>query len=703
MKKKVGIIIVIALAIIIAVATVCVICVTSRKKEDEKEYKEEVKSSKEKISINALDYDDLKEDEDVFIVLNEENNYKTITLSGKFSDNKVIDEEDALQELNEVKDILGISNVDKEFKFEMENGIKDYKNYRMQQYYEDIAVDGMQLIVSTDKDGNLESITGNYLKINNFETKPEIEENKLEEIIENEYGKEAEIESKDLLIEEIDEKQVLAWRCLVSGELEKLEDEAYYIHIDANNGNILEKESVVFEEGKEIEIAKNCTATVDGKSVEFTASKYKDRDEYVLCDCENAIIIYDKSGDKFETPNKNSWKDENAIIAYINLQKVYNYYYNNLGYDLTGKYPIQAKINIKMNNAECTISNKTIILEFGAGDNKLYKNYVRGLDVVGHELSHAYVELVLGGNFKGEINEGYADVLGCTIENYLNGTENDWKIADNVYSENKCRRDLENPELMNQPSVVGGEYYNNSLFADEHDNCTVLGHTAYLMHERGFTLEEIATIFAESCNILTKKAKYEDVGRGLIESAKKFTPDKIDTLEEILNEQNILKTITLKNSDLPNIKEQADKKFEESQKQPEEIQLKENQEQNEDSQPEENQEQTEKNQNTEKATFKIGEYEFPYGKYITEEVKLIGNDFVFAEITININPDGTYTYTSDNQAVSEDHSGTWSILEDAENYDYAIILENGNESEKYGVAGNNLFFGKGSSYLYPSD
>ncbi len=64
---------------------------------------------------------------------------------------------------------------------------------------------------------------------------------------------------------------------------------------------------------------------------------------------------------------------------------------------------------------------------------------------------------------------------------------------------------------------------------------------------------------------------------------------------------------------------------------------------------------------TQKKTFNIGNYVFHYGNYSGRSSKLIDTSMTFANITINLKEDGTYTYDSSNQEVRKNRSGTYEI------------------------------------------
>lgn len=98
-----------------------------------------------------------------------------------------------------------------------------------------------------------------------------------------------------------------------------------------------------------------------------------------------------------------------------------------------------------------------------------------------------------------------------------------------------------------------------------------------------------------------------------------------------------------------------------------------------------------------KATFNVGDYVLHYGEYTGSGTKPIDTNIVNATITINLKEDGTYTYTSTNQEVSKDRSGTYKIKNNH------IIVLNDSEPLEYTVMGDDYLVelqGSGFSFFY---
>ena len=108
-----------------------------------------------------------------------------------------------------------------------------------------------------------------------------------------------------------------------------------------------------------------------------------------------------------------------------------------------------------------------------------------------------------------------------------------------------------------------------------------------------------------------------------------------------------------------------------------------------------NEQTNKKNETTENAqketTFNVGKYVLHYGKYKGSGTKLIDTSIVSATIMINLKEDGTYTYTSTNQKVSEDRSGTYEIKNNN------VIVLDDDEPLEYTIIGNDYFMERQSS------
>src|SRR5581483_3532633 len=109
-----------------------------------------------------------------------------------------------------------------------------------------------------------------------------------------------------------------------------------------------------------------------------------------------------------KTFNRNSFDDKGAIIK---SSVHYDQGYNNAFWDGTQ-------------------------MVYGDGDGQVFRPLSGGVDVVGHELTHAVTERTAGliyENESGAINESMSDVFGTLIEFY-NNKNPDWAIGEDVYT-----------------------------------------------------------------------------------------------------------------------------------------------------------------------------------------------------------------------------------------------------------------------------
>ena len=77
-------------------------------------------------------------------------------------------------------------------------------------------------------------------------------------------------------------------------------------------------------------------------------------------------------------------------------------------------------------------------LTLGEGDNNIFTDFSKSLDVVSHELGHGVVQTTAGLNYfsqSGALNEHFADVFGTIVTQHVlgqNAEEADWLIGDEI-------------------------------------------------------------------------------------------------------------------------------------------------------------------------------------------------------------------------------------------------------------------------------
>lgn len=138
-------------------------------------------------------------------------------------------------------------------------------------------------------------------------------------------------------------------------------------------------------------------------------------------------------------------KDDCINVAHDNANKTYTFYnkvYGRDSYDNQGAAIISSvHYKQKYNNAFWSTQAKQMV--YGDGDGNVFRCLAYGLDIVGHELSHALTSTESALLYQGEsgaINEGISDILGAAIELYdtdqtlTKYTNDTFKIGENAFT-----------------------------------------------------------------------------------------------------------------------------------------------------------------------------------------------------------------------------------------------------------------------------
>lgn len=168
---------------------------------------------------------------------------------------------------------------------------------------------------------------------------------------------------------------------------------------------------------------------------------------------------------------------------------------------------------------------------FGAG-------YAGADDVVGHELTHGYVErtaALVPFHQSGAINESVADVMGEIVDHRnpdSPGDDSAWTVGEDLAG-GQYVRSLKDPPLHNQPDkMTSAKYVTADVNGDDgavHDNDGVGNKTAYLISQGGsfngqtitgidagdVGLAKTGRLYLETIPRLTSGAEYADLGRVL--------------------------------------------------------------------------------------------------------------------------------------------------------------------------------------------
>lgn len=444
-------------------------------------------------------------------------------IDGKFSNKIIGSANDAIDALNDIHYIMGFQNAEQEFEEVYSESIslgEITKFYRLQQVYHNIPVYGYQLIISTNAEGEIQTLTGHYYPAINIETIPVLSMQDAKNIVSENSGT-IDIVSDGLYIY-IDEIATLCWKIRTFSN-------SYFV--DSKTGSIV---AVISE------IADGVT-TGEGTNLlnEQVSFPVDDLGGYSLYDSLRAIRIADANHqDSIGIPiteNRNdNWNThQEAITVYTNMIKVFDYYANVFGRDGADDSHTEVYIDVNYRDGNYLDSNGQYSNAFysssiqgctfiAIGDGN---HYPRALDVLAHEFTHAVTNSIWGGKYQGEsgaLNEAYSDIIGNLIEDrglYLHGEA----LA---LGANRNFADPSNPENKNapkQPSHYDDLYVGNDDNGGVHTNSGIVNHAAYLMDQNWPTSnhsDELATLFYKSMYYLSPNSTFLDCRHAVLAAAK---------------------------------------------------------------------------------------------------------------------------------------------------------------------------------------
>lgn len=516
-------------------------------------------------------------------------------IDGKYSDKLVKNESDALESLKDIEDKTWLNNYELSdiFKFVSKEVVNDITFYKFKQVYQDIPFLYHSITISVDKDYHVSSFGGWYYNHKvHVETTPKKTKDEIETIAKNVLGKNANIESSELYIEE-DSDHKLSLVYVVKGYSD---DNALEIIIDANSGEV-KSESDMFD------CATYSYTGVGIDDIEYTINLEEKKDlltgtrYYYVHDLERNIYVTDFRGigeylsvavsaltkpKPFEgiiSDNGLVVKDEDkqffkdAVTTMSNYEIIYDYYKNVLGRNSFDNKGGDVVINLGVDKS--TKYKEDLNNAFWSyGSNQMYigdyhgKSFSAALDVLAHEFTHGVIGSVANlatspvegkeneAFETGSLNEGYADVLGSLIEG------KNWVLGESI----EMIRNLTDPESMNRPSEVRGDYYYPNDYDEgerialaspkeyegvqsydgggKHHNANIIGHAAYLMYEDGAfkSREEMAKVWYSSLFYLNQNAGFEDCAQAVLKAAKELglSESSITKITKAFIETNML-------------------------------------------------------------------------------------------------------------------------------------------------------------------
>ncbi len=233
-------------------------------------------------------------------------------------------------------------------------------------------------------------------------------------------------------------------------------------------------------------------------------------------------------------------KDDSAARADANSEKFLDYFalahgYNS--YDGKGAV-IVSVVHAGVDYANASWSKKGNYIAYGEGDGITFGDFTKGVDVAGHEMTHALIQNTAGLLSIGEpgaLNESLADYFGEQVEDRF-----DWNIGADLFlnplTSDNALRDLSNPSRLNgvgpdKSGKLASMPYPNSTrtmapvvepcigkndFCGVHYNSTVPGHAWYLIHEKLGKEDAEAVIFIAMTHYFNEITDFKGAAAGTI-------------------------------------------------------------------------------------------------------------------------------------------------------------------------------------------
>ena len=435
--------------------------------------------------------------------------------------------DDAIRQLGVIGDEYGYENALSELTEKSTTMIDGDVYYRLQQNYQGIPVYGRTVVVATDEDGSVTSLTGNVEDVyEEVLLEPSVSMDMIADsvsiYIENKLGIDAteELSADDLIgtslyIYDLSTKDgpILVY---------KLNWGIYEFLVDAHSASVIK-----------------CLTAIYTDMVEFSINGYKldlnrvadneDETYYTMVDNSRHIRIYDANDGALSYEFRNSdgelvidrngellgefipkdlsvtlvstndieqlissqsppYFDEKAISLLAELQTTYDFYKEALSLDgvstdgslvwIDGIYDDNMEfVGSSASNAYCWGYAKypleNVVLSFGTENNI-------ELDTVAHEYTHAVEnkrsDMIYEGE-SGAIKEALSDIFGELVEAWYTNDEPNWEHGED--------RNIQKPSATKKPSKYNGLYWGPTAISIDngyvHKNSTVISHAAYLM------------------------------------------------------------------------------------------------------------------------------------------------------------------------------------------------------------------------------
>ena len=445
---------------------------------------------------------------------------------------------------------------------------------RLSQFYKGIKIVFGEIITHTDQNGFVNSINGEFYKVGNLNTTPQLtNEQALIEALKYKPSTQYlwdEKESAEALDYKKPEGELVIVPLVHTGEVKLAYKFDIYslapiyrdeVYVDANTGQVVYINPII-KHANEAKVSKTqieesynkIEAVVTGnaatrysgaRNIETTLNTLTNK--YNLKDTTrgNGIVTYN-SGKTNTYPSTNfadtdnNWtaaefaninKDNGALDAHWGAEMTYDFWstvfgrnsYDNLGAQI--KSYVHYSQNPPAGYANAFWNGS--VMTYGDGAGSVY--ILTSIDVCGHEIGHAICTFTADlayQNQSGGLNEGFSDIWGACIEQFgrNNGNLNVmppansaiWKIAEDLSPTGNPFRSMSDPNSKGDPDTFKGSFYVTT--ADDGNCNPVAGNDYCGVHTNSSVLNHwffIATSGETGTNNATPADTYSVTGIGM--------------------------------------------------------------------------------------------------------------------------------------------------------------------------------------------
>ncbi|MDC2866474.1 M4 family metallopeptidase [Bacillus sp. BP-3] len=453
---------------------------------------------------------------------------------------------------------LGEKGAEESFKVQkiVKDPIGEATVVRLQQMYEGVPVWGYTQVAHVGKDGVLKVVSGTVApdldKKEKLKNKNKIDGKEAIAAAQKDLGMNPKYEvepAADLFVYQNGEETTYAY--VVKLNFLDPEPGNYYYFIEADSGKVLNKYNTIHNANTENTAPiKPVTGTNkvgtgkgvlgDTKSINTTLS----RSSYYLQDNTHGATIYTYDAKNRSTLPGTLWADTDnifnatrdaaAVDAHYYAGVTYDYYkktFNRNSYNDAGAQ-LKSTVHYGKNYNNAFWNGSQMV--YGDGDGYTFIPFSGGIDVVGHELTHAVTEYssnLIYQNESGALNEAFSDIFGTLIEYYDNRNP-DWEVGEDIYTPGTAGdalRSMSDPTKYDDPDHYSKRYTGSSDNGGVHTNSGIINKAAYLLANggthygvtvNGIGKDKVGAIYYRANTVyLTESATFSQARAGLVQAA----------------------------------------------------------------------------------------------------------------------------------------------------------------------------------------